>query len=465
MASAGLHKRSRNRFCGDVDALAAQVSAIAVAKGRSFCKWPDESETLGEAALHVDKVEPEHDLLLVLKRAQDNLCFSRKQVETVVEKVITESKWKLAAADKEDMIKIMARRIRNMCRAVHQAELKSSSRHPPTWIQHLPWHRAEDEREEEDGAWQRNRKIRAKSLPRVGNADAAEQTAIKDARGRTMRRCQAKTAEGVPTYAYGWDSEAFRAWRVSSASRSGLKELSEPLQVLAGAAPDDFMVGQWRDGDQHEIAITVEAFKLQTERRVSGECRSILWSEEHDRTHHSLKVCQKTDRALLCYIAEQSRQICQARMDLFGEVPDQWSLLPLDNPTLLAAKSFMVKIAMRYKTDELDLKSIKAARDAELKSLGLYSQKKPLPTKLGECVLTRKRPAAVDATEAFVWQPRDKASSSTCAGAVPVTVLAPPHQPLPSPLLPHDAAQTTHVAFIDADFPPFGDEDAWLAMA
>ena len=100
MASAGLHKRSRNRFCGDVDALAAQVSAIAVAKGRSFCKWPDESETLGEAALHVDKVEPEHDLLLVLKRAQDNLCFSRKQVETVVEKVITESKWTVAATDR-----------------------------------------------------------------------------------------------------------------------------------------------------------------------------------------------------------------------------------------------------------------------------------------------------------------------------------------------------------------------------
>ena len=64
-----------------------------------------------------------------------------------------------------------------------------------------------------------------------------------------MRQCHTKTADGVPTYAYGRDSEALRDWRVSSASRSGLKEPIEPLQVIAGAAFDDFEVGQWRDGN------------------------------------------------------------------------------------------------------------------------------------------------------------------------------------------------------------------------
>ena len=51
----------------------------------------------------------------------------------------------------------------------------------------------------------------------------------------------------------------------------------------------------------------------------------------------------------------------------------------MDHPTLLAAKAFMVKLALRYKSDELDLKSLKTARDEELKTLGLYVKNKPLP--------------------------------------------------------------------------------------
>ena len=137
MSSAASHS-SRPRFTGDVDVLATEVAAVAADKGRSFRKWPDESERVESSSLHVNSVEAEHELLAVLKRAQENLSFSRKQIETVVEKVILLAKWKLGPNDKGDMIKIMTRRIKNTCRSVHQAELKASPRRPPGWVRALP---------------------------------------------------------------------------------------------------------------------------------------------------------------------------------------------------------------------------------------------------------------------------------------------------------------------------------------
>jgi hypothetical protein len=272
---------------------------------------------------------------------------------------------------------------------VHQAELKASSRRPPAWIKALPWRRAEGDRSgdesdsdgivDEEAAKQASERILNRCvLPSNDDPVKAEEMADAGAHGRILRRCTRKVADGT-SFVYGWDPETLCAWRIWSESKSNQKLLSEPLKVPDGAAPHDFMVGRWPDGSTHQINLTVEAFKLQTERRASGESRSILWSDEHDRTHHSLQVCQKTDRALLCFLAEQSRQICQTRMDLFGDVPDQWSLLPMDHPTLLAAKAFMVKLALRYKSDELDLKSLKTARDEELKTWGLHVKNKPLP--------------------------------------------------------------------------------------
>ena len=479
MSSAGA---KRCRFAGDVDVLATQIAAIAVDKGRSFCKWPDESERVEDSTLHVKSVEAEHELLAVLKRAQGNMSFSRKQIETVVEKVILLAKWKLGAKDKEDMIRIMANRIKNMCRSVHQAELKASPRSPPAWIRALPWRRAEgdnngDESDvdgsvDEEAAKQASERILNRCvLPPNDDPVKAEEMAVAGAHGRILRRCTRKVADGA-SFVYGWDPETLCAWRISSESKSNQKLLSEPLKVPDGAAPHDFMVGRWPDGSTHQINLTVEAFKLQTERRASGESRSILWSDEHDRTHHSLQVCQKTDRALLCFLAEQSRQICQTRMDLFGDVPDQWSLLPMDHPTLLAAKAFMVKLALRYKSDELDLKPLKTARDEELKTLGLYVKNKPLPKPrddnkpLPKLAAVAKKRARADLDQIdmpVVAKASTDAGGASCArgsaiGDGAVCAVARPD-------LAKASTGAGHKQFVDAEFPAFGDDDLWPAMS
>jgi hypothetical protein len=39
-------------------------------KGRSFCKWPDESERVEDSTLHVKSVEAEHELLAVLRASR-----------------------------------------------------------------------------------------------------------------------------------------------------------------------------------------------------------------------------------------------------------------------------------------------------------------------------------------------------------------------------------------------------------
>ena len=260
--------------------MATQIAAIAVDKGRSFCKWPDESERVEDSTLHVKSVEAEHELLAVLQRAQDNMSFSRKQIETVVEKVILLAKWKLGAKDKEDMIKVMARRIRNMCRSVHQAELRASPRSPPAWIKALPWRRAEgdsngDESDsdgsvDEEAAKHASERILNRCvLPPNDDPVKAEEMAVAGAHGRILRRCTRKVADGA-SFVYGWDPETLCAWRISSESKSNQKLLSEPLKVPDGAAPHDFMVGRWPDGRTHQTNLTVEAFELQTERRTSG---------------------------------------------------------------------------------------------------------------------------------------------------------------------------------------------------
>ena len=69
MSSAASHS-SRPRFAGDVDVLATEVAAVAADKGRSFCKWPDESERVEDSTLHVKSVEAEHELLAVLRASR-----------------------------------------------------------------------------------------------------------------------------------------------------------------------------------------------------------------------------------------------------------------------------------------------------------------------------------------------------------------------------------------------------------
>ena len=95
-------------------------------------------------------------------------------------------------------------------------------------------------------------------VPPDDDAVTTEELTATGPSGEKCRRCTRKVADG-PSNVCGWGAEALRAWRIRSSATAKAMEPSEPLKVN-GAAPHDFTIGQWLDGEAHQIHITAEAF-------------------------------------------------------------------------------------------------------------------------------------------------------------------------------------------------------------
>jgi hypothetical protein len=109
-----------------------------------------------------------------------------------------------------------------------------------------------------------------------------------------------------------------------------------------------------------------------------SSCR--LWEGEHITTHHAICIKQMVDRCLLLVVFEQSKQRLQVRMDAFGEVANQSQQLPKDDPTLAKAVAFMVPIAKKFQSGELDHKDLKGHRDECLRAHGMIGTTKKRPS-------------------------------------------------------------------------------------
>jgi hypothetical protein len=107
--------------------------------------------------------------------------------------------------------------------------------------------------------------------------------------------------------------------------------------------------------------------------RRSTQSNEAIFEGQHSVTKNKLVVAQRADRHLLLSLYEQSKQICQIRVDRGGTLPGtQPSTVPLETPALQTCIVFMTKVAQDYASDKITLPQIK-----ELKQE--FEQQHPLP--------------------------------------------------------------------------------------
>jgi len=130
----------RHHFSGDGAALAAALLPFAEQKGVSFVRYDCEARVTSKSkVLHGERgVESHHGVLHALYKLQPNLSFPRAVVESALQKVLEAcgAKWRLSASEGPDWVQTISRRLRNMCRAVAQGQLK---RGDSAWVRALPW--------------------------------------------------------------------------------------------------------------------------------------------------------------------------------------------------------------------------------------------------------------------------------------------------------------------------------------
>ena len=106
--------------------------------------------------------------------------------------------------------------------------------------------------------------------------------------------------------------------------------------------------------------------QMQAARRQHIETQGALWAAAHCKTHNKLTLAQRVDRGLLLSLYDQIKQVCQWRVDRHGKLPkdpQQPSLVDNKDPAVQACKAFAVFECNLYAGDELDQRSIKAARN------------------------------------------------------------------------------------------------------
>ena len=94
--------------------------------------------------------------------------------------------------------------------------------------------------------------------------------------------------------------------------------------------------------------------------RRSTQSNETILEGQHSVTKNKLVVAQRADRQLLLSMYEQSKQICQVRVDRCGPLPGtQPCTVPLETPALQTCIVFMKKVAQDYASDKINLQQIK----------------------------------------------------------------------------------------------------------
>ncbi len=340
----------------DAEGITAEAFADLLkpfAVSRSFISYRDEAQTIGESRLVVDDVAKHHDLLMAIKPVKANLSIAKLVWKSELAKVALLPDLKLRKEDKKDWIEVLTARGRNMCRAVQQAELKVRGT-APTWIQELPWNK--QKAASSDGETKPRRKL-------VSKTPATE---------------VAKPADDM---IYTFDTELLV---VTSApcNQPKAREFSIPLsaEALRDHNPLDPLPPKWDDGEVHTFPEhTVGEFRALVSGRGRKQEVKTHWIGQHVATHNAITVQQRLDRCLLLSMYEQNSQVLQVRLDLFGEIENQFEYLPDDSPILIRGLRFIDEFATDYCRDKIVREKLVEVRDAKLKTLGLFVAHKPLP--------------------------------------------------------------------------------------
>ena len=129
------------------------------------------------------------------------------------------------------------------------------------------------------------------------------------------------------------------------------------------------MVARWFDGVSWKISdLTVAGWQ----KLVAGRTRVVeepLWTGVQHSSHNHMHISQRLDHSLLMSIFEQSRQIMQVRVDIFGPLPSpQPAVVPRLDDTLQKCLKFM--------TDgDISVQQLKEFRDNTLRAEGWIKHK------------------------------------------------------------------------------------------
>ena len=173
-------------------------------------------------------------------------------------------------------------------------------------------------------------------------------------------------------YKVEWDAILRMAWR----QRIGTKEQkeyslvpeieeNEDGEILVAAFPDGMV---WIVPD-----VSVEQWKEWQSRRRTKE-QNCLWDAVHTVTGEELMIAQRVDRNLYLSLYKAGCQVLAVQPKMFGTF-NQTPVVRLenDNPAIVGVLETLVKIAERFRMDELKEWDLKGTRDAALQNLGLIS--------------------------------------------------------------------------------------------
>jgi hypothetical protein len=232
------------------------------------------------------------------------------------------------------------------------------------------------------------------------------------------------------------------------------KETSLPIALGAETALDKMTLVQatFKDGSKAVVpGLTVASYR-QLLKRGDGEKAKIdvLWSQSHVDTKHLIYMQQRIDRQLLLSLYEQTRQRLQIRVDVFGPVAEQGRHLPRDDAVLAKALAFMVPIAEKFASGQVEHKDLINLRNEMLKALApaITPKKRPAAAEVASEPQAAPAQKMKEAKTSMQKKPKPKGSTSDKASYTIIDsgdyqeLPRPPAMSLLEQFLLNDASQT-----------------------
>jgi hypothetical protein len=404
---------SRNSWRGNAADMANILRPFAIADGVSLCTYTCEATTVSKAVLDIASVGKNGALLEALHAVQENLSFKKLTMEQALKQLVDDGT--IAAVKKQNVkafVVVLANRIRNMCRVVSQALTKAD---PPKWTEHLPWLAEACEGEETPAA--KRQRISCKTSPG-----------------------QDKLMECKSIYAF--DEETMLCTRQSM--QGGPLTMSLPLKLSDVAG--DTVKAKFIDDEVLRAVpgLSTKRLSLMLASRSGSSSVGPLWTGNQIGTKHKITVHQKVDRHLLLVMFEQTRQVCQLRLDSFGPLSDQAQQLPREHESIVQGLKILVPIAERFCAGELVRDDLKAARDQAMSGTASGSASVPRPkAKVGDPQPRPKakgekqtKTAAAEATTTKAAIDAKKRPAAASATATPTPKAATPKAATPKAATP-----------------------------
>ena len=340
-ANAAEMAATRPRFVGSDEDIVAALAPIVKAKGKTWLKY-EEHGKVKDAPVNVTAILKAADVLQALATVDQKLDFKRSQFVHVVCMILEKNKgaWKFPTDHASAYTTTMVNRLMNITNHVAQ---NLSRPKPALWTQ----------------------KLNMTGLNTV--AAPPEALAPPQAAAASLQAAGPVDlgADGAsPPYECGWKKDLGLGYRIRVGAPWKDAELAEPC--FAGALAllkeqgrgNEALVVSFLDGSTAVLPdMTNERALELLETTGQAPKKTKLIAVEHKATHHALTVSQRAGPWLFLSLFEQSRQIGQIRVDLWGVLPEpQPRVIEDSHPCVAQAVEFYKPFIEQYASGELATK-------------------------------------------------------------------------------------------------------------